>query len=347
MQKLILVIALFSSFVFGDSNIKVLRIYNFNDYIDKNVLVNFAKENKIKLIYEIYENNDELYSKIKNNKVSFDLACPSANFIGILNKGNYLADINTSKLKNFKNINPLLLNQSYDKGNHYSIPYFWGTIGIVYDKTKVKPINSWNDLWRSDLQNTLLIGSDYRDMFGVVLKSLGYSANTQNSEEIAKAYEKLLQLIPNIKAISSDSVSKYFLKDNFSAGIVFNGDAKTINNSKNDFLYIYPKEGAIGWIDSFVILKNTQNIELAYKFIDYILEARNGLLIANEIGYATANIAAYKLQDQKIKQSNIIYPQSSVISKSEVLQNVYDSDEVYKKYWGLFLEKYKATKDKK
>lgn len=345
-MKILTLLMICLSFIFSDDK-PVLRIYNFNEYIENSILVNFAKENKIKLVYEIYENNDGLSTKIKNDKQGFDLACPSANFIQMFIKNGYLSEINTSKLKNFKNINPILLNQSYDKANHFSIPYFWGTIGIIYDKTKIKPIGSWNDLWRDDLKNTILIGSDYRDIFGVALKSLGYSANSQNENEIKQAYEKLILLIPNIKYMSSDTVSKYFLKDNFTVGIVFNGDAKTINDSKNELIYSYPKEGAIGWIDSFVILKNSKNSEFAYKFLDYILEPKNGMIIADEIGYATANKEAFKLLDIKTKQNNIIYPPASLISKSEILQSVNESDAIYKKYWEMFLAQYKQSKGKK
>ncbi|MDD2698170.1 MAG: spermidine/putrescine ABC transporter substrate-binding protein [Arcobacteraceae bacterium] len=342
MKLLFLFIVLFS---FSSSKeLPILRVFNFNDYIDNSILVNFAKENKIKIRYEIYENNDELREKIKNDTEGFDLACPSSNFISILAENNLISEINASKLNNFKNINPIILKKVNDNTKNYFIPYFWGTIGIIYDKTKVKPINSWNDLWREDLKDSLLFGSDYRDMFGLVLKSLGYSPNSQNEEEISKTYEKLLLLIPNIKAISSDTVSKYFLRNNFVAGIVFNGDAKIISDSQNKYVYSYPKEGVLGWVDSFVILKNGKNPELAYKFLDYILEPKNGLKIANTIGYATANVEAYKLQDKITKKNAIIYPENSILLKNELLHSVKNSDALYKKYWDLFLKQYKASK---
>ncbi len=329
---------------FGD-DLPMLRVFNFNDYIENGILVNFAKENKIKIRYEMYENNNELYEKIQNDKVGFDLACPSSNSIAILATNNYLLDLNTSKLKNLKNINQTLFKQINSiTTNNYFVPYFWGTIGIMYDKTKIQPIKSWDDLWREDLKNSILIGSDYRDMFGVVLKSLGYSPNTKNQEEIEKAYNKLLLLIPNIKAISSDTVSKYFLRDNFTVGIVFNGDAKIVTNSQPKYIYSYPKEGALRWVDSFVILKKGTNRELSYKFLDYILEPKNALAIANKIGYATANIEAYKLQEKSVKENNILYPSETIISKSEILQNVGESDILYKKYWDLFLKAYNKSK---
>lgn len=343
-MKTLLVFLFFFASLWSE-DLQTLRIYNYNDYIDKNILINFAKENNLKIRYEYYENNDQLVQKIKSQKDGFDLACPSINYISKLQERGYLLDINSSKLKNFNNINKIFLKQNNNSITQSYLPYFWGTIGIVYDKTKVKPINSWNDLWREDLKDSLLFGSDYRDMFGVILKSLGYSANTQNQQEIEKGYLKLIQLIPNIKAIGSEDVSKYFLVDKFSVGIVFNGDAKIIHDAQKNFSYIYPKEGAIQWMDGFVILKNGANQDLAYKFLDYILEPKNGASIANEIGYATANQEAYKLLDKQIKNDAIyLYPSNEVINKSESLKSVGEMDKTYKKYWKLFLEEYKKVK---
>lgn len=248
------------SFVFlWSEDVPTLKIYNYSDYVDTNILINFAKENKIKIRYEMYENNEQLFKKIKNEKEGFDLACPSTNFISKFQEENYLLDIDKSKLKNYKYINKILLAKNNNGQKQSFIPYFGGTIGIIYDTTQVKPITSWNDLWRADLKESVLIGSDYRDMFGVVLKSLGYSVNTKNDEEIKKAYEKLLQLIPNIKEMSSEDIPKYFLKDKFVVGIVFNGDARLLKEAESKFAYVYSNEGTIQWMDGFVMLKNGKN----------------------------------------------------------------------------------------
>ena len=340
----ILIWLLISTVILMGNEEKILKIYNYNDYMANRVLIKFAQEHKVKVWYELYENNSVLNEKITQEKEGFDLACPSANFIQSYIQKGMLQKIDKTKLPHFTNLQFSILNQSYDPENLYTVPYFWGTLGIIYDTSKTKPIVSWHDLWRKDLQNSILIGSDYRDVFGFTLKSLGYSANSQHPDEIKQAYEKLLQLIPNIKAIGSNSVPKYFLKDGFSVGVVFNGDAKMVIEQQAIFSYVYPKEGALKWIDSFVLLKNSKEPELAHLFLDAILEASTSAMIAEEVGYATPNKEAYKQLNEKTQKNSIIYPLQTILDKSEILLGVGECNDLYKEYWDRFIKEYENTK---
>lgn len=340
----VLVLLFFNAF----SQPQTLRVLNFNDYIDKSVLIEFSKEHNVTIYYALYENNAQMLDMINSDKDGFDLACPSTSFVNILIESNKVKELNKTKLSNFNNIFDSLLNPTFDQNNRYTVPYFWGTIGIIYNKNRTSAITSWNDLWREDLRNSLLIGSDYRDVFGFVLKSLNYSINTTKQNEIDEAYNKLLALIPNIKEISSDNVYNYFINDNFSAGVVFNGDATTINEKDDSYIYVYPQEGAIKWIDSFVLLKDGKNSDLAHKFLNKILDANISAKIAKEVGYASANKKAFALLDKSVQNDPIIYPSKKVILHSETLQSLDKSiDDKYKEKWANFLNEYKKQKGQK
>lgn len=154
---------------------------------------------------------------------------------------------------------------------------------------------------------------------GIALKSLGYSANSENTNEINKAHDSLIELIPNIKDISSSNAITYFIANDFVAGMAFSGDAKLIMDNSKDFEFIYPKEGALKWADGIVILKDSKNKDLAYKFIDFIIDSKNSARIGNETGYAVSNKFSMKYINEKDLSNNITYPNESNLLKSEIL----------------------------
>ena len=173
---------------------RVLRISNFIDYIDVELLKDFAYENDIKIIYDIHEVNEDIFAKVKD-KNDYDLIIISSNYITKLEKLN--------KLENYSNINQDFLQTNFSNSMTYTIPYLWGTVGLLYNKKLVKePITKWSDLWREEFKDSILLSNEPADVMAITLKSLGYNANNSNKEEITKAYEKLIKLIPNIKDIS-------------------------------------------------------------------------------------------------------------------------------------------------
>lgn len=306
---------------------RVLKISNFIDYINIDLLKEFAYQNDIKIIYDIHEVNEEIYSKIKENN-DFDLLILSSNYITKLAKIDKLEKIDISKLKNYSNINQEFLQTNFLDTKEFTIPYLWGTVGLIYNKKLIKePITQWNDLWRDEFKNAILLSNEPADVFAITLKSLGFSANSTNKDEITKAYNKLQKLIPNIKDISSSNAITYFITDGFSLGMAFSGDAKLIIDNSNDFEFIYPKEGALKWADGMVILKNSKNKDLAYKFIDFIIDEKNFAKIGNTTGYAVSNQVSLKYIDKKDVENNITYPDESYLFNSEIL---IDNENTYK-----------------
>lgn len=321
MRYLVCLIMIFS---FSLAEQLTLKISNFSEYIDIELLKDFVYKNDIKLVYNIHESNEAIFKKIEE-KNDYDLVIVSSNYISKLKNMDKLEEIDTSKLNNYQNIDTNFLKTNFNNSKDYTIPYLWGTIGLIYNKNLVKqPITKWSDLWRDEFKNSILISNEPTDVFGITLKSLGYSANSTNIEEIDKAYNKLIELSPNIKDISSTNIGSYFIENNFSAGMVFSGDAKLIMNYSNNFDFIYPKEGALKWADGMVILKNQRNKDLAYKFIDFIIDEKNMTRLANTTGYDISNtlLANDIAINKNLKNSEILVDRDiSNISIEEKFQN--------------------------
>lgn len=306
---------------------RVLKISNFIDYIDVEVLKDFAYENDVKIIYDIHEVNEDIFAKVKENN-DYDLVIVSSNYVTKLEKLNKLEKIDQNNLKNYSNINQDFLQTNFINSKDYTIPYLWGTVGLIYNKKLVKePITRWNDLWKDEFKNSILLSNEPADVLGMALKSLSNSANSTNGEEINKANEKLIKLIPNIKDISSGNAITYFITNGFAVGMAFSGDAKLIIDNSEDFEFIYPQEGALKWADGMVILKDSPNKDLAYKFIDFIIDEKNYAKIGNKTGYAISNDISKKYINNDDLSNIITYPNQENLLNSEILL---DNENTYK-----------------
>lgn len=306
---------------------RVLKISNFIDYIDVEVLKDFAYQNDLKIIYDIHEVNEDIFAKVKKNN-DYDLVIISSNYVTKLEKLNKLEKIDPNNLKNYSNINQDFLQTNFINSKDYTIPYLWGTVGLIYNKKLVKePITRWNDLWKDEFKNSILLSNEPADVLGMALKSLSISANSTNGEEINKANEKLIKLIPNIKDISSGNAITYFITNGFAVGMAFSGDAKLIIDNSEDFEFIYPKEGALKWADGMVILKDSPNKDLAYKFIDFIIDEKNYAKIGNKTGYAISNDISKKYINNDDLSNTITYPNQENLLNSEILL---DNENTYK-----------------
>jgi spermidine/putrescine transport system substrate-binding protein len=306
---------------------RVLKISNFIDYIEVEILKDFAYQNDVKIIYDIHEVNEDIFAKVKENN-DYDLVIVSSNYVTKLEKLNKLEKINPNNLQNYSNINQDFLQTNFTNSRDYTVPYLWGTVGLIYNKKLVKePITKWDDLWKNEFKNSILLSNEPADVIAMTLKSLAYSANSTNKEEINKANEKLIKLIPNIKDISSGNAITYFITNGFAVGMAFSGDAKLIIDNSEDFEFIYPQEGALKWADGMVILKDSSNKDLAYKFIDFIIDEKNYAKIGNKTGYAISNDISKKYINNDDLSNIITYPNQENLLNSEILL---DNENIYK-----------------
>src|SRR5690606_23556517 len=313
-------------------------IYNWTEYIPEDVLRAFTKETGIQVEYATYESNEAMYSKLKLlDGKGYDIAVPSTFYVEKMRKEGLIQPINKELLNNYANLDPSLLNKPYDPDNEYSVPYLWGSTSIAVNADDVDPsqITKWADLWKPEYAGKLMIMDDVRDNFYVGLRVAGFENNSTNEEEIRAAYEKLKALWPSIKMINSDSPKSPMIKGEVSIGAIWNGEAYMAQEELPNLTYIYPDEGAVLWVDSFVIPKGAANVANAHKFIDFMLRAESGKAAIEELGYAAPNIPAIALLDEELRNNKIVFPDKADIDRGSFHQDLGDTILVYERYWQM------------
>lgn len=316
----------------------VLNVYNWSGYMPDSVLKQFEKETGVKVNYSTYDSNETMYAKLKANpNIGYDIVVPSNYFVDRMRKQGMLQKIDKTKLEGLKNLNPALLDKNYDPHNDYSIPYFWGSTGIMVN-TRYFPksdIQQWSDLWRPEYRDQLLLLNDSRDVFAVAFFVLGYAQNETNPERIKQAYLKAKELMPNVKIFNTEGVKSIYIDEDIALGMAWSGDAYLAQQENPNLHFIYPKEGFTIAIDSMAIPKHARHLENAYKFINFVLRPEIAKKISLETGYATPNLAALKLMPKEVLKNPIISPDQETLRRGVVQVDVGEANTIYEKYWEL------------
>lgn len=319
----------------GDSKDKVsINIFNAGDYIDPALIKDFERETGIKVNYETFETNEIMYQKLKTDTSSYDLVIPSDYMVEKMIKENMVEKLDFNNIPNYSNIGDEFKNLSFDPKNEYSIPYMWGTIGILYNKSMVKePVDSWNILWDPKYKGQVFMLDAMRDSIGITLKKLGYSLNTTDSKQINEAKDELIKQKPNILAYVGDEVKDRMVSDEAALAVIYSGDAPILKEKNPDLEYVIPKEGTNLWFDCMVIPKGAKNKDSAEKFINFMLDPEIAKQNAEYIGYSTPNKAALQLLDGDIKNDKNAYPNEGALKKCEVFQDLGGNIKKYDEAW--------------
>ena len=313
-------------------------VYNWGEYIDPEVLTQFEEETGIKVIYDEFETNEIMYPKVEAGASDYDVICPSDYMIQKMIDNDLLEEINFDNIPNVKNIGDQYFEQSkqFDPENKYSVPYCWGTVGILYNKTMVSdPVDSWSILWNEKYKDSILMQDSVRDAFMVALKLNGYSMNSTNPEELNVAKDSLIQQKPLVQAYVVDQVRDKMIGNEAALGVIYSGEAIYTQRENPDLEYVIPKEGTNVWIDSWVITKGAKNKENAEAFINFMCREDIALKNFDYITYSTPNDAARDLiEDEDIKNSPIAFPTLSDYENLETFQYLGDeADELYNQLW--------------
>lgn len=317
---------------------KTVSVYNWGDYIDPALIRKFEKETGWKVIYETFDSNEAMMAKIAQGGATFDVAVPSDYAISKMIEENLLLPLDHNKLPNLKYIEPRFLDLSFDPHNRYSVPYFWGTVGIVYNREMLggKTITNWNDLWDPSLRNQILLVDGAREVMGMALNSLGYSLNDTNKHHLREAKQKLDRLMPNVKAIVGDEIKLLLVNEEAAIGVVWSGDAAEIIAENDKLDYVVPEEGSNLWFDNMVIPKTAKNIEGAHAFINFMLDPKHAAQNAEYVGYSTPNKAALRYLPKDVANDQRFYPDLDSVGRLEVYENLGKRMLAY--YNELFLE---------
>ncbi len=313
-------------------------VYNWGEYLDPDAITMFEEETGIDVVYEEYETNEIMYPKIQSGAIAYDAVCPSDYMVQRMIENDLLAEIDFDNVPNIKYIDSTYMNQSrqFDPENKYSVPYLFGTVGILYNKTMVdEPIDSWSVLWDEKYKDSILMQDSVRDAFGVTLKYLGYSLNSTDLDELEAAKKLLIEQKPLVQAYVVDQVRDKMIGNEAAIGVIYSGEALYTQVENPDLEYVIPKEGSNLWIDSWVIPKNAKHKENAEKFINFICRPEIAKMNFDYITYSIPNSEGRKLiEDDWMRNSKIAFPDPEDLKNCETFQFLGDeNDAIYNQLW--------------
>lgn len=301
-----------------------ITVYNWGEYIDPDLITQFEEETGIKVIYETFDSNEGMMSKIEQGGTSYDISVPSEYMIEMMKEKDLLLPIDYSKVPNIEHVDPYFLDLAFDPGNEYSVPYFWGTVGIAFNPTLLEgqTFESWDDLWDPSLKQSVILVDSARETIGMGLNSLGYSLNSTDLGELREATDRLKELSPNVKAVIGDEVTQLMINNEAAVSLTWSGQAADMMYENEDIDYVVPKEGSNLWFDNIVIPKTAKNIDGAHAFINFMLDPEVAAQNADYVGYSTPNLSALDLMDPEVVEDERFYPDEETRSHLEVYKNL-------------------------
>lgn len=272
---------------------QTLSVYNWSTYIAEDTIANFEAACGVTVVYDVYENNEALISRLRQGNPGYDIAVPTDYAVQIMAEEGILTELDHSLIPNLANMTSTLIDQGFDPGNRFSVPYQWGTIGIGFNVTEVgEVITSWEQVWNYDGPVAWI--DDPRAMLGIALNILGLDPNTVNPDEIAQARDFLIERGGNVVAIAGDDGQARLERGEVDITVEYNGDIFQViaNCECEDYMYDIPVEGTQQWLDNLVIPTDAPNVLLAHAFIDYVLHPQVGADISNYTSFGSPNQAA-------------------------------------------------------
>ena len=347
MVVLILAGGIFYGIRSKSSSDKQVIVYNWGEYIDPETLDMFEEETGINVVYEEYETNEIMYPKIQSGAIAYDVVCPSDYMIQKMRENDLLAELNFDNIPNIAQIDPayMEMSQAFDPENKYSVPYCWGTVGILYntrllDELGVPAPTKWANLWDERLSGEILMQDSVRDAFMVALKKDGYSMNSESKDELEQAKQELIDQKPLVQAYVIDQVRDKMIGGEAAVGVIYSGEMLYIQDEvaslglDYDLEYVIPEEGTNLWLDSWVIPKNAKNKENAEKWIDFMCRPEIAKANFEYITYPTPNKGAFELLDEDMQNNKAVFPDIDFLKDSEVYQYLGDdTDAIYNELW--------------
>lgn len=315
---------------------EVVNVYNWEDYISQDALDKFTQETGITVNMMNFTTNEDMLVKVRNSPSSFDVVFPSDYCIERMVSENLLAPIDFANVPNFKYVDPNFVKPTYDPTGEYSVPYMWGTVGILYNKTMVtEPVDSWGILFDTKYQSNVFMIDSIRDCLGVTLKYLGFSMNTRDPLQLNAAKQLLIQQKKDgiVKAYQVDETKDKMVAGEAALALVWSGDAQYAIDLNPDLAYVVPKEGSNIWVDGMVILKDAKNKANAEKFIDFMSRPDIAKLNCEEIWYSSPNTGAIDLMGDTYKNNLTMNPTQDIIYRCEFFNDIQDFIQIYNAMW--------------
>lgn len=312
---------------------KVLNLYIWSNYIAPETLRRFEQRYGVKVNVDLYDTNEALLAKVQAGNVDYDVLCPSNYAVTILLRQGLLAPLDHSALRHFTSLDPRLVDLPFDRGNRYSVPYFWGTAGIAYYKSRVGTVDSWAALWDERFAGRILMLDDPRETLGAALKWRGHSLNSTDPALLREAQRLLLEQKPLVKTYNSSNFEDVLLSGDVWLAHGWNGQLARAMDRNPDIAYAIPREGSSLFIDTLVIPVSAPHPGLAHAFIDFTLEPEIAAEICRTMRYSTPNRAAVSLLPPDVRGNPAIFPPGDVLARVELIEDVSEATVLYDRLW--------------
>ncbi|MBF0235058.1 MAG: spermidine/putrescine ABC transporter substrate-binding protein [Desulfamplus sp.] len=314
---------------------KELYIYNWSDYINESLVKRFEDENNCKIILDYFDSNETMYAKLKAGAAGYDIVFPSGYMVNVMEKEGLLLKLDHTKIPNLKNLDEKYTPFSLDENQEVSVPYMISNTGIGYLKSKAgdnfEP--SWNIFANSKHRGRMTMLNDMREAIGAALKYLGYSINTTNIMELESAKRVLIGWKHNLAKFEADQYKNGLVSQEFYFSQGYSGDIYQVMSENKDIGYAIPKEGTTLASDNMVILKTAKHTELAYKFINFMLDGKVAAENIEYIYYLAPNKEAYQYLSDEIKGNPAILMPDEILKKCEAMSDLGEKNELYSKIW--------------
>lgn len=316
----------------GGSGKTTLYVYNCTDYIDPKVIDMFEEKMDCKVVYDTYESNESMYTKVKNSKSEYDVVFPSDYMAEKMIREGMLAELDMTNIPNAANIDEKYMGLSFDPENTYTVPYMWGTLGILYNTSMVEEdeVKSWGVLWDEKYEGEILMYDSMRDSIAVALMYLGYDINTREESELIEARDVLMEQKPIVLSYVTDQCRDMMVGGEAALSVVYSGDAIRAIAMNDELAYSIPDEGSNYFFDVACILSTSQNKELAEAFINFLCDPEIAEMNRAKIGYLTPVAETYEALSDAEKG---VYPDEETLSRCAVYADLGEYTELYDEYW--------------
>ncbi len=314
-----------------------LHIYNWSDYFDKETIPAFEKEYNCRVVYDVFESNESMYAKLKVGATGYDVVFPSSYYAYIMNQEGMLEQLDHSKLENIAQIDPEFIRVvALDKRMSYSVPFMSGTTGLAVRIDRVGEYEaSWHIYEREDLKGRMSLLNDGREVLGAALKTLGFSMNTTNPDEVRAAGELAKKWKANIAKFASDEYKPGIASGEFFVSQGFSGDIMQVVEESGEEVveYALPQEGFSFWADDMVILKDAPDKDLAYAFVNFLHRPEIAARNMESNYYLSPNVGAYELISEEMRADEQVFLPADVMTRGEQIMPLGSDDTIYQTVW--------------
>ena len=312
----------------------VLHIYTWSDYVKPELVKRFQQENNCRVVIDTFDSNEAMYAKLKAGATGYDLLFPTSYMVKIMNEQGMLQKLNPDWLPNRKNIDPAYLAMVVDKEMDHSVPYTTTITCLGYLGSRVDNVEpTWGMLDRTDLKGRVTMLNDYRETIGSALKFLGYSLNTLDDQQLAEAKAVLLRWKKNLAKFENEQYKTGLASGEFLLTHGYSGDLMMVQSENKDIKLVVPREGTALSFDDMVIPATAAEVELAHRFINFILEPEVAAELTEYIYFLCPNKPSYALLEEEIQEDPILFPPEDVIAKLEMIQDLGANNVKYTRLW--------------